>query len=72
MLNSLRQIRNSASKKKAEKIFRQAEERSPSPVERYEESGVYSMRDGDEMDDPAIHCKRYRKLVIGRTAITTY
>ena len=58
MLNSLRQIRNSASKKKAAKIFRQAEERTPSPIDLYDESGVYSMRDGDDMDDPAIHRKR--------------
>ena len=58
MLNSLRQIRNSASKKKAAKIFRQAEERTPSPIDLYEESCVYSMKDGDDIDDPAIHRKR--------------
>ena len=58
MLNSLRKIRHSASKKKAEKIFeklekqssRQSMSSSPPLSDNFEESGVfssYSKRDGE-------------------------
>ncbi len=56
MLQSLRQIRNSASKKKAEKIFKNLDQDS-TEEDTVTESGIYSMR-GDDMDDPAIKRKR--------------